>query len=80
MMYNKQRVEKLLDMYTKASEKGLTGSEMEMSFLYPKTKFFFNVDGMDYSIILNDLADELEDDGYDKAKKIKDRAQTKYDE
>jgi hypothetical protein len=78
MMYNRQKAEKLLEMYTKASEKGLTGAEIEVSFLYPKSKFYFSVDGMKYSITLNDLADELEGDGYGKAKDIKDWAQSQY--
>lgn len=80
MMYNKQKANTLLDIFEQATEDNLTGAERGVSFLYPKSKFYFSADGMEYAIKLNDLADGLDGDGYAKAKQIKDWAQPQYNE
>jgi hypothetical protein len=79
-MYNKQKAEALLEMYTEAREKNLSGAESGVQFQYSKNKFYFTADGMDYTITLKNFVDNTEGDGFDTVNKIKGWAEAKYSE
>lgn len=78
-MYNKQKAETLLEIYNEAREKNLSGSEARVQFQYSKNKFYFTADGMEYTITLKNLVENLEGDGFGAVNKIKDWAEAKYD-
>ncbi|MEX2515138.1 MAG: hypothetical protein WD335_03345 [Candidatus Paceibacterota bacterium] len=79
-MYNKQKAEALLEMYDEAREKNLSGAEAGVQFQYSKNKFYFTADGMEYTITLKNLVDNLDGDGFDTVNKIKAWAEAKYDD